>query len=69
MKAWTQPICRTCYAAFLLGKGEDPRREPVRLADIAPPEPCLLCGEPTRIFLRIDPRLTAGLTNALEDKE
>lgn len=67
MKAWTQPICRTCYAAFLMGSGRPATQTPVALTDAAPAEPCMVCAEPTRIFVRVSPHLTAGLLNARED--
>jgi hypothetical protein len=57
MSAWTQPLCMTCFVAWTLGRGELPR-EPTRV--IGSDEPCLICGEPTAIFVRIAPELTEG---------
>lgn len=66
---WTQPICRTCYAAFSLGLGDTPHREPLRLAAHSAAEPCLICGEATRIYVRVNPKLTAGLAFAQKVRE
>lgn len=62
---WTQPLCEPCFAAWTLGRGE-PLREPVRLRDPEPDEPCCVCGTGTTIYVRIDPKLTAGLKHAKE---
>jgi hypothetical protein len=61
---WTQPICRSCYVAWLLGREESPHREPVEVVLVQ--EPCLICGTETGIFIRVDPKLTEGLKYARE---
>ena len=66
MKDRVQPICRACFAAFSLGRGDSPQREPTALAETTDQEPCLICGEETRIFVRVDPKLIEGLTFARE---
>jgi hypothetical protein len=58
---WTQPLCMTCFVAWTLGRGELPR-EPTQV--IGEPDPCLICGSPTRIYVRIDPALTEGFKYA-----
>jgi len=63
MNAWTQPICEACFAAWLLGQGEEPRHAPA-VVHGTPPDPCLVCGTDTRIYIRVDPRLTVGLAHA-----
>lgn len=55
---WTQPLCENCYQAWLLGRGEAPRR-PHRLIDPADLDPCLVCGTETGIYTRIDPELAS----------
>jgi hypothetical protein len=70
MKAWRQPICRPCFAAFDLGRGLAPAaREPTILADSTDAGLCLLCGTTTRIYVRVDPKLTEGLKYAREQGE
>lgn len=56
---WTQPLCASCYAAFCLGTGRAPREAHRVIGTNG--EPCCVCGEPTTIYVRIDPKLTAGL--------
>jgi hypothetical protein len=63
MNAWTQPICRSCFAAYALGRGEAALSTPIH-AVIVEPEPCLVCGDASSIYVRIDPALTAGLEHA-----
>lgn len=63
---WTQPLCLTCYLAWLLGCGEGPR-EPTRLTG-GGEDPCLVCGTPTRIYTRIDPQLAALFAFPLRDQ-
>lgn len=66
MKSWRQPICRPCFAAYSLGRGDVATREPVAVREIAE-SPCLICRPPTRIYVRVDPALTAGLAYAVEE--
>lgn len=55
---WTQPLCDPCFAAWTLGRGEAPRGPvTVRLDDDDEGDPCLVCGSPTTIYTRIDPKL------------
>lgn len=61
---WTQPLCLTCYAAFCIGAGMRPSSRPTRVIDAA--DPCLICGEPTGIYVRIDPELSEGFAHARE---
>jgi hypothetical protein len=67
-RSWTQPLCEACYAAWTLGRGE-PLREPVRVRETVDPDPCCVCGTPTGIFVRIDPKLTAPLALARPDSD
>jgi hypothetical protein len=60
---WTQPLCEACYAAWTLGRGEAPR-EPSRV--LGEGDPCLICGTPTGIYTRIDPKLAAHFPHAKE---
>lgn len=53
---WTQPLCASCFDAWTLGRG-DPPRTPVQVVG-ADDEPCLVCGRPTCIYVRIDPVLS-----------
>lgn len=57
MSDWTQPLCLTCFVAWTLGRGEPPC-EPMRVIGVE--DPCLICGTPTAILVRIDPQLTVG---------
>ena len=67
MKSWTQPFCHACSVAFGLGRGTVAGDIiPVQLRDTVPPDPCLVCGTPTRIYIRVDPKLTEGLRYARE---
>ena len=64
MNAWTQPICRSCYAAYSLGKGEHHSRVPVQILGAL--DTCLICGGDATIYVRVNPKLTEGLTYAKE---
>jgi hypothetical protein len=55
---WTQPLCESCYLAWLLGRDEAPRG-PTRVIDPEGGDPCLVCGTATTIYTRIDPTLAA----------
>jgi len=59
---WTQPLCGPCFAAWTVGRGDVPR-EPTRVRN-AELEPCLICGEPTNIYVRIDPALAGHFEHA-----
>ena len=63
-RAWTQPMCRSCFAAWSLGQGASPHRQPAEVSELVPLEPCLICGSQTRIYTRVDPKLTEGLVFA-----
>jgi hypothetical protein len=67
MNDWTQPICRTCFQALCLGRGESPHREPTRV--VGSYDDCLICGARTAIYVRIDPKLTEGLEFAKKGEE
>jgi hypothetical protein len=64
---WTQPLCESCYVAWLLGQGEPPRQATVTRN--MPLEPCLVCGTPTAIYTRIDPRLAGHFEYAKPDSD
>lgn len=61
---WTQPLCPSCYDAWMLGRG-DPPRPPVRAIGVDP-DPCLVCGRQTTIYVRIPPALSALHQNPKE---
>jgi hypothetical protein len=61
---WTQPLCEPCFAAWCVGRGEVPR-EPVRIQNDGG-DPCLICGTPTTIYVRIDPGIASEFRHAKE---
>jgi hypothetical protein len=68
MNSWRQPICLSCYAAYLLGRGESPTTANPVSVSLIDPDPCLICGMETRIFVRVDPKLTQGLIHARKEE-
>lgn len=64
---WTQPLCMTCYLAWLLGCGKGPR-EPFASTG-GGEDRCLVCGTPTRIYTRIDPKIAALYAFPLADSD
>jgi len=64
VNAWTQPICRACYAAYALGKGKHHAYVPVQILGAL--DTCCLCGGDATVYIRVDPKLTEGLKYARE---
>jgi hypothetical protein len=65
MNSWKQAMCRHCLLAYKLGQGQIAMLMPVVVeVTLDPPDPCLVCGKPTKIYTRIDPEQTEGMTNA-----
>ena len=60
---WTQPLCLSCFAAWEVGRGRVPG-QPHEV--IGASEPCLICGSPTAIYVRIDPAIAGQFANAKE---
>ena len=58
---WTQPFCIHCSIAFALGQGKVPNTIPVQLSSDFEPDHCIVCKKETRIYLRLDPKLTEQL--------